>query len=277
MSQLPATRAQALNDMHRTGELLVVANAWDVASARTLVAAGFPTLATTSAGVAWSAGFSDGQAMPVEEMLAAVARIANSVDVPISADFEAGYTDATGGIDETVRALIDAGVAGVNVEDGAFDGSSATGIVNMTAHADLIRGAREAANELGVPLFINGRTDVYWRGVGEPERRLEEAMERLRAFGDAGADCAFAPGLTDGEDIAALAESLPIPLNVMSMPGMPSLAELARLGVARVTVGANLLIAALGLIEQIANELRDGQLIDHAGPSEAALRAVMGG
>jgi 2-methylisocitrate lyase-like PEP mutase family enzyme len=248
-------RARTLQELHDGGEFIVVPNAWDAASARILAGAGYATIATTSAGVAWAAGYADGQAMPVAEAIAAVARIAAEVAIPVSADLEAGYTEQTGGIDETVARLLEAGGVGINLEDGD---PRARGLIDAEAHAAIISGAREAAQQRGVPLFINGRTDVFWRQIGDEQQRVEEAARRLNRYADAGADCLFAPGPITSDQLRALTDRLTKPLNVMLMPGVPDLADLPALGVRRASVGADLLVCALAAVGEAAEALLRG-------------------
>lgn len=250
-----ADRAAALQALHAGGELVVVPNAWDAVSARVLAAAGFATIATTSAGVAWAAGYADGQAMPVDEAIAAVARIASAVAVPVSADLEAGYVEQTGAIERTVNLLLEAGAAGVNLEDGDPRGR---GLVDAEAHAAVIAGARDAARERDVALFINARSDVFWRQIGDAQERVDEAARRLSLYQQAGADCLFAPGPIAAEDLRALTDRLDKPLNVMLMPGVPDLAELASLGVRRASVGADLLMCAMAAVGDAAAGLLRG-------------------
>jgi 2-methylisocitrate lyase-like PEP mutase family enzyme len=272
-------KAELLQSLHRRDDLLVVPNAWDVGSARVIETAGFPTVASSSAAFAWSVGFADGQRVPWDETIAGLARMARGVEIPVSADLEGGYVDSTGGIDRTVHALLEAGVAGVGLEDSAF-GPGAEGVVEAQAHAELIAAARASADSLDFPLFINGRTELYIRRVGDDEARLEEAARRLERYAQAGADGAFCPGITDPAEIEALAGRLEVPLNVLWMPGMPSLDELERLGARRVTVGSQTYLAALAAVERIAEGLRErdlGPLEELGVPSKETVRRVASG
>ena len=269
-------KAERLQSLHRRDDLLVVPNAWDVGSARVLETAGFPTVASSSAAFAWSLGLPDGEQAPWDEVIGGLARMAAGVDVPVSADLEGGYVDSTGGIDRTVEALVDAGVAGVGLEDSDF-GDDDEGVVEAEEHAEVIAAARAAADALDYPLFINGRTELYVRRVGPDDARLEEAARRLALYVEAGADGAFCPGIRDAEEIGELAERVAAPLNVLWMPSMPYLDELERLGVRRVTVGSQTYLAALSAVERIAEGLREGDLTpleDLGVPSRDALRRV---
>jgi 2-methylisocitrate lyase-like PEP mutase family enzyme len=269
-------RAELLQSLHRRDDLLVVPNAWDVGSARVLETAGFPTVASSSAAFAWSIGLPDGEQAPWDEVIGGLARMAAGVDVPVSADLEGGYVESTGGIDRTVEALVDAGIAGVGLEDSDF-GESDEGVVAAEEHAEVIAAARAAADALDYPLFINGRTELYIRRVGGDDERLEEAARRLALYVDAGADGAFCPGITDAEEIEELARRVDAPLNVLWMPGMADLDELEHAGVRRVTVGAQTYLAALAAVERIAEGLKErdlGPLEEFGLPSKDAVRRV---
>jgi 2-methylisocitrate lyase-like PEP mutase family enzyme len=232
---------------------LVLANSWDAASTLMYEAAGFEAVGTSSAGIAASLGVPDGEHLAREEMLAHVDRIAGSVGIPVSADMEAGYGDTPAEVAETVRRTLDAGAVGVNLEDGTDD--PAAPLVDTDLHTEKIRAAREAADEADVPLVINGRTDVFWREVGDDADRVERAVERANAYFAAGSDCLFVPGVTDPETIGALVDGLDGPLNVLGGPGCPPIADLAALGVARVSVGSGPMRATLGFLREICDEL----------------------
>lgn len=254
-SPTQSDRARAFRERHHGSDPLVLANAWDVASALVYEAAGFEAIGTTSAGIAAALGVPDGERLEREEMLAVVDRIAHAVDLPVSADVEAGYGDDPAAVAETVRRTIDAGAVGVNLEDGTGDPDAP--LVDAAVHADAIAAAREAAEAMGVPLVINGRTDVFWLGVGDESTRLDHAVERATLYAEAGSDCLFVPGVTDPATIEALTTRLDAPLNVLGGPGAPSIPDLGRLGVARVSVGSGPMRATLGCLREICSELRE--------------------
>lgn len=240
-------KASTFRRLHQGPEILILPNAWDVASARMFEVAGFPAIGTTSAGIAASLGYPDGQYVSRDEMLEVVARIARAVKVPVSADIESGYGDPI----ETARALVEAGAVGMNLED--VCGAASEALTDLTIQTGVIREIRA----LELPLVVNARTDVYLANIGEPETRLTRTLERLNAFRDAGADCLFAPGVTDSETISVLAAHVRGPLNVLANKGTPIARELQRLGVARVSVGSGVSRAALATVRRIAHELRD--------------------
>jgi 2-methylisocitrate lyase-like PEP mutase family enzyme len=251
-------QAVAFGELHVSGEPLRLLNAWDAGSARLFQRAGARALGTTSAGVAFALGRPDGQRITRDELVDAVERIAAAVDVPVSADIEAGFGASPNEVGETVRRVIATGAVGVNIEDVGDGGEPLRSLPDQVA---CLEAARAAAEREGVPLFVNGRTDVYLLGVGAEQDRLAHASERLRAYVEAGADGVFVPGVADPKTIAALVAATPAPLNVLAGPQSPSVGELAALGVARVSVGSGPSRATLALLQQIAREyLEDGTL-----------------
>jgi 2-methylisocitrate lyase-like PEP mutase family enzyme len=245
-----AAKAEKLRQLHHGPKILVLPNAWDAASARIFEDAGFPAIATTSAGVAFSLGYPDGQLIPRDEMLAAVKRIASSVRVPVTADLESGYDD----IAKTAMSAIEAGAVGLNIEDMDHAGGA---LISTATQIEKIKTVRQVGEKLDVRLVINARTDVYLAEIGEPATRFERTCERLHAYIEAGADCVFAPGVTDEATIARLVAELKFPLNVLAQQPSPSVPRLQELGVARVSIGAGLMRATMGLTQRAARELHD--------------------
>ena len=247
-------KAIQFRQLHRGPGVLVLPNAWDVASARIFEEAGFPAIATTSAGIAFSLGYPDGQRISREEMIARIGRIVRAVKVPVSADVEAGYGSSPDDAARTARELIEAGAIGMNLED-ASDRRDQP-LISLELAVEKIKAAREAAAALHVPIVVNARTDVFMLPGGNPDADYAEALRRLLAFRDAGADCLFAPGLKDAETIGRLVIAVECPLNILAVPGTPSIAELGKLGVARVSIGSGFMRATLGLLRRAAEELK---------------------
>jgi len=243
-----AEKAAQLRQMHRGPSILRLCNVWDAASARIVERAGFPAVATSSAGVAFSLGYPDVEAIPAAEMLAQVGRIARAVAVPVTADLEAGYED----IERTAIGLVEAGAVGLNLED-FQDGK----LVELEAQIEKIRMIRRVGERLGVPVVINARTEIYLAQLGDAATRFERSVERLSAYRDAGADCLFVPGVRDEETIAALVKALQFPLNILAVAGSPTVDRLQELGVARVSLGSGPMRATMGLMRRMAEELRD--------------------
>ena len=247
-------KAIHFRQLHRGPGVLILPNAWDVASVRIFEEAGFPAIATTSAGIAFSLGYPDGERIPREEMMARIGRITRAVQVPVTADVEAGYGSTAEDAAKTTRELIQAGVAGMNLEDGS--GDPARPLIDFQLAIEKIRAARQAAMQMHAQIVINARTDVYLLPGGNPDTDYSEAVRRLVAFRDAGADCVFAPGLKDAETIGRLVKVVECPLNILAGPGTPAIPELRKLGVARVSVGSGPMRATLGLLRRVAEELK---------------------
>ena len=251
-----AALAERLRAMHHAPLApLILPNAWDAASARIIEQAGFSAIATTSAGMAWSLGYPDGERMSRATMLAAVARIAARVRVPVTADLEAGYGPRPEDAAATATGAIEAGAVGFNFED-ARDHPDYP-LFDIGAQVERIQAARDAGSRAGVPLVINARTDVYLAQVGEPGTRFAETVRRLAAYRDAGADCLFAPGLTDAPTIGALVRELGAPVNILVGPHSPTVNELATLGVARISLGGAVMRSALDFTRRAVAELRE--------------------
>jgi 2-methylisocitrate lyase-like PEP mutase family enzyme len=246
-------KADAFRSMHHAPPLLILPNAWDAVTARLFVKAGARAIATTSAGIAATLGYADGQNVPRELMVEAIARIARVVDVPVTADIESGYADSSKGVGESIRAVIKAGAVGVNLEDSTGDPSQP--LFALEQQIERIQAAREAADNADVPVVINARTDVYLANVGDVASRLAETLRRLNAYREAGADCLFVPGVTDTPTLTQLVHSVPGPLNVLAGPGMPLVADLQRVGIARLSVGSAIMRATLALARDAADEL----------------------
>jgi 2-methylisocitrate lyase-like PEP mutase family enzyme len=257
-------KADALRQLHAAPELLVLVNAWDAASARTIAAVeGCRALATASWSIAAAYGVPDGEQLAREDMLAAVGRIAGAVELPVSADLESGYGATEGEVGDTIAGALEAGAVGCNLEDGTRD--PAAPLRPAAEHAARVAAARAAGERAGVPLVINARTDVFLARAGG----VEDAVERGRAYREAGADCIFVPGVTDAETIERLVAEMGSPVSLIATPRSPALAELQRLGVARVSVGPGSMGAALSGLRAVAEALLGGEGVP---PAELAFR-----
>ncbi len=250
-------KADILFKLHQQGSTLLLPNAWDVASAKVFEAAGFPAVATTSAGVAFANGYPDGQKISRDEMVGLIKRIAAALTVPLTADIEGGYGPTPDDVAATVKGVVDAGAAGINLEDNNGEPSALFGV---EAQENRIKAARDAS---GKALVINARTDVFLHQVGPEASRLEETIFRAKAYLSAGADSIFVPGVVDKATIETLVMEIPAPINIMAGPGAPSAPELFALGVRRVSVGVAAMMATMGLAREIAHELRDSGTYEH--------------
>jgi 2-methylisocitrate lyase-like PEP mutase family enzyme len=252
--------------LHHGPDVLRLPNAWDAGSARLIESAGAPAVATTSAGVAWALGYPDGDALPVDRLVATVRAIARVVSIPLSVDIEAGYGGDVGAL---ITELVGAGAVGINIEDAA----AAPAVLAIR-----IAQARNAATKAGVDLFINARTDVYLRGlVPEPER-VTETLARAARYREAGADGLFVPKVIAPTEIRAIAEGCGMPLNVLAWAGLPPISELAALGVRRLSAGSMIAQHACALTAAMTRAfLDDGRAValPDGAPSYAALNALM--
>ena len=247
-------KAETFRALHHGPNILILPNAWDAASAVILEQTGYPAIATTSGGIAFSLGYPDKQRISRAEMLAVIARIAQCVKIPVSADMESGYGNRPEDAAETAQGVIESGAIGLNLEDA--DHQEERCLFDLSLQIEKIKAVKEAAAKAGIPLVLNARTDVYLEEVGTPENRYDETIRRLSAYRDAGADCVFAPGVADASIIARLTKDLNCPLNILASPMTPSAPELQKLGVARVSVGSGSMRTSLGHLRRFAEELK---------------------
>ena len=260
-----ANKAELFRAMHRGAPLLILPNAWDAISARIIVAAGFPAIATTSGGVAWALGYADGEAAPWDEVVAATQRIARAVAVPVTADIETGYGETPEAVGRSIGEIIAAGAVGVNLEDGLKTGTPP--IRSLADSVARIGAAREAARAAGVPIVINARIDLYIKNIGDEASRFDEAVARGRAYLAAGADCVYPIALRDSETMGRLVAALGAPVNINVRAGSPNVAELEALGVRRASTATAIPLMAMGLVRQLAQELHATQGFDALAPA----------
>ncbi|THV43411.1 isocitrate lyase/PEP mutase family protein [Glycomyces buryatensis] len=245
-------KAQRFRALHTTPALRL-ANCWDAASAAVIASAGAPAIATSSAGVAWSLGYADGDTIDRETALAAIARIVRAVSIPVTADIESGFGEQPKDVTETLAAVAEAGAVGVNIEDSIAE--SAASLRPVSDQAERIAAAREGG---GDGVFINARTDIYLAGIGDEDTRFDATVARARAYAEAGADGIFVPGVSDPATIAALAAAIRLPLNVLAGSSSPAPSELDRLGAARISLGSNVAAAAYEVARAATVDLLEG-------------------
>ena len=246
-----AKKAAEFLDRHHRKPVLLLPNVWDGMSARIFASAGFPAIATTSGGVAWALGYPDGEQAPWLEVVAATARIVRTAQVPVTADIETGYGATPAEVARHTREIVEAGVVGINLEDGLHHS-----LRTMEDAAARIYAARDAADSAGVPIVINARCDVYHVNFADEQARLDEAVLRCRTYLAAGAQCVYPFGLRDPAVIAALVKAVQAPVNVTGRPGMPDAAALERIGVARISIASAPALVAMSAIQQLAIGLR---------------------
>jgi 2-methylisocitrate lyase-like PEP mutase family enzyme len=238
-------KARRFADLHVKGEPVLLYNAWDAGSAKAIVEAGAEAVATSSWAVAEAHGYRDGESIPEDFAERIVARIAATVAVPVTVDFEGGYSDDDAVLAENVSRLLDAGIVGINVEDRVVKGE---GLYPTDRQTRRIAAIRAAAERKGVPLFINARTDLFFQD-GDPAQYVAEALERARAYAAAGASGFFVPCLTDDAQIRRVIGGVSLPVNVMQTDGLPANERLAQLDVARISYGPIPYIAAMDALE----------------------------
>lgn len=253
MSQ--AEKASRLLELHHREEPLVLVNAWDAASACIVEQMGFPAVATTSAGVANVLGYADGQHVPWGEMVSAIAKIARAVDAPVTADIESGFGSDVNSLQRSIEQVIEAGAVGVNLED-LQPGGGHESLFALDQQVERINAAREVAEKRKLHLVINARTDAFWLKGQRAEAAVKNTLERGRAYLAAGADCVFVPGLRDPAKIRTFVAEWKAPINILAGPGVPSIPELAGLGVKRVSFGSGPMRAAMGLLRRIGEEAK---------------------
>jgi len=246
-----AETATIFHRLHEGPEPLLLPNAWDAGSARLMESLGAKAIATTSAGVAWTHGYPDGDVLPVRMLVSTIVAIARAVRAPLTIDVEGGYSDGPAAVEETVARIVEAGAVGINIEDGG-------------ASPDLlclkIERAKRAGQHFGIDLFVNARTDIYLRGLAPEGKRVAEVLSRVKLYRDAGASGLFVPGMRDPAEIRAVAADAGLPLNVMAWPGLPSAAELAQLGVRRLSAGSGVTQALWGKAATLAGDfLKSGK------------------
>jgi len=246
-------KAKAFLDLHRNQDLFILPNAWDAASARVFESAGFSAIGTTSAGIAASLGYPDGQQIPVQEMMDSIRRIVSAVNLPVTADIEAGYSQNIEKILDVVREVLEIGVVGINIEDST--GIKETPILDIPTQAAKIRAIRNMVATAEKTLVINARIDLFYLGIYDIQRATQETIKRARAYLEAGADCIFIFGVTDKDLLRKLVSEIPGPVNLLAGAGMPPVAELKLMGVRRLSLGSGPMRATLGALEQISQEL----------------------
>jgi 2-methylisocitrate lyase-like PEP mutase family enzyme len=246
-------KATAFHQLHRADHILILPNCWDALSAVVLREAGAKAIATTSAGLAWAHGYSDGEKLPVDALIRAIREITQVIDLPLTVDLESGFTDDLATLATTIDAVIDAGAVGLNLEDG----SKTPDLLVSKIHV-----VKEVSNRKDVPLFLNARTDVVLRSlVPEPEA-VNEVVRRGTLYRQAGGDGFFVPGLVQLDKIRAIVESVDVPINVLATRGVAPIVEIEKTGAKRLSLGARLSEAVFGRLKQLATKLLHDRSLD---------------
>ena len=260
-----AETAKNFHRLHDGPDVLLLPNAWDAGSARLMESLGAKAVATTSAGVAWTHGYPDGDVLPVRMLVATVVAIARTIRVPLTVDVEGGYSDDPAAVEETVARVVEAGAVGINIEDG----SGAPDLLCLK-----IERAKRAGQHFGIDLFVNARTDVYLRGLAPEGKRVAEVLRRAELYRNAGASGIFVPGLCDRSEIRAVAADAGLPLNVMAWPGLPDAAELAQLGARRLSAGSGISQSLWGKAAALATGFLQSGKSDPLGDGAMAYPAI---
>ena len=248
--------ARRFRNLHHSGKLLILPNIWDPLGALVLQDLSFQAVATASAAIALTNGYDDGEKIPLDMLLTILRRIANAVEIPVSADIESGFADNEEQLVKNIRNMIETGIAGINIEDTDKKTNSLLPLEQARRRIELVR---KTSEQLGVPLFINARSDVYLRGQGieTPESKLEESIRRGLAYKDAGADCFYPITMNRAEDIQKTVQSVQMPINILLMDGIPTLRELTEMRVARVSLGPGFLKVAIRAMKNAATKLQN--------------------
>lgn len=245
-------KAKLFQQFHLGPQLLVIANAWDAASARVFEHAGIRAVGTGSAGIAFSHGYADNERIPRDVILDATREIVNAVKVPVTADILTGLGHTIKEVVATVTEIIAMGAVGINIEDGTDDGH----LIDLTQQVEKISAVCSAVKAAGVPIVVNARTDSFWLKLGDAKENLRASIERANRYREAGADCLFVPAVTDRATIKTLVQQIDGPINILTVPGCPPIAELQQLGVRRVSEGSGPMRATMMLTRRIAEELQ---------------------
>jgi len=251
-------KAEKFHELHHSGKMLILPNIWDALGALLLESLGYAAIATASASIAFSNGYNDGEIIPFNDLLMLLRRITTSVDLPVTADIERGYADTDIQLEENIKLLIDAGIVGINIED---TDSKTNTLQSIEYQCNKIRLIKDVAGKMGIPLFINARTDVYLREkiFTTPVAQFEEVIKRGLAYKDAGADCFYPIALQQEADIKELIVRLKLPINIITIPGIPGLKTLSDLGVARVSLGPSFLKIAIRAMKDLAIQLKESE------------------
>lgn len=249
-------KAERFRELHHTGKMLVLPNIWDTLGALLLESLEYPAVATASAAVAFANGYNDGENIPFNDLLILLKKITGSVNVPVTADIESGYADKDSKLQENIKLLIKTGIVGINIED---TDKKTNKLYPAEIQCNRIRLIKKVAEEMGIPFFVNARTDIFLHGkiFSTPESKFEEIVKRGVAYKEAGADCFFPIALKQQEDIQRLITQLNMPINILTIPGIPDLKTLSKMGVARVSLGPSFLKIAIKAMKNLALQLKD--------------------
>lgn len=251
--QTLADKARLFQALHKGNAMFIIPNVWNAGSARIFEKEGFPCVATTSAGIAYMLGHADGEKVSIDDLALATSQITNRVNIPVSCDFERGYSENLATIKENARKLLNAGAVGFNIEDGALDGKS---LEALDKQLFKIKAMLEVKKETGIDFVINARSCVYWSGIGTEEEKLQTAITRGNAFLNAGADCVFIPGAINEATVQAIVNGINGPLNIILNSKFHNIEKLGQHGVRRLSIGSGAARSTADHLIQIAKDLK---------------------
>lgn len=249
-------QAKLFNKLHRSNEMLVIPNAWSAGSALVFEKQGFKAIATTSAGIAYSLGYPDGEDISLDELCLVVKQITKRISIPLSVDFERGYGNSIEEIKDNVKHVILAGAVGINIEDGLADGT----LANLADQIQIIEAVSQLKNELNIPFVINARTCAYWLNVADEVNKMAIAIKRGNAFAKAGADCIFIPGPLNQETLSKLVKEINAPLNMIANPVFNDFDAMEKIGVKRLTMGSGAVRSVFNHLINIGQNYKEGKL-----------------
>lgn len=249
-------KAKQFHQLHHSGKMLVFPNVWDSLGAVLLESLQYPAIATASASIAYTNCYLDGENTPFDYFLTLLTQIVNSVNIPVTADIESGYASTNQQLRENMKKFISTGIVGINIED---TDKKTNALIPIEIQSNRIRLIKDVAAEMGISLFINARTDTYIQGAAfeTPASKLEETLKRGLAYKNAGADCLFPIAIRQEQDISKIIEELQMPVNVLTVPGIPELKTLQEIGVARVSLGPSFLKIATRAMKEMAEKLKN--------------------
>ena len=258
-------KANQFHQLHHSEKLLILPNIWDSLGALLLENMGYPAIATASASVAFSRGFNDGEQIPFEELLVILERITTNVNLPVTADIESGFADNENRLAENIRQVIQTGVVGINFED---TDKKTGGLYSIETQCKRLEVIKNVAEKMDVPLFVNARADVYLRGKGTAEEKLEETIKRGIAYKNAGADCFFPLAAQKESDIKSIVDTLQMPVNIILIPGVPAIDTLHKNGVKRISLGPGFLKIAIKAMRNLATRLQSHEGLEEIAGNE---------
>lgn len=249
-------KAKQFHQLHHSGKMLVLPNIWDPLGAVLLESMEYPAIATASAAMSFANGYEDGENLPLNDFLALLTKIASSVNIPVTADIESGYASNDEQLKENIKRFISTGIVGLNIEDSDKETNT---LLPVEVQCNRIRIVKDVAAQMGIPLFVNARADVYIHGheFETSEAKLEETIKRGLAYKNAGADCFYPIVMRKENDIRETIDQLQMPVNILTLPGIPELSTLSEMGLARVTLGPSLLKIAIRAMKDLASKLKN--------------------